>query len=91
NKEDQIYICKLLFEAMSEKALIEYSEQLERYFEKYKIKKFDYSQHKNRKFIGNGGFAVVYSATWDDKEYALKSLNNNLGLNGREFKQFKRE
>ncbi|RIB03737.1 kinase-like domain-containing protein [Gigaspora rosea] len=37
------------------------------------------------------GFAIVYSAVFDGKTYALKSLNNNLGLNDKEFKQFRRE
>ncbi|CAG8835524.1 16376_t:CDS:2, partial [Racocetra persica] len=37
------------------------------------------------------GFAVVYSAILEGEERALKSLNNNLGLNDQEFKQFSRE
>ncbi|CAG8508707.1 10729_t:CDS:2, partial [Scutellospora calospora] len=78
-------------EAIPEKAFIEYSEHLEKYLEENKIKIFDYSKYNNLKYIGKGGFAVVYSATFEGKEYALKSINNNLGLSDKEFKLFKRE
>ncbi|CAG8519931.1 23372_t:CDS:2 [Dentiscutata erythropus] len=70
---------------------MQYSEQLLSFFEDNNIKIFDYSQHKNRKFIGKGGFAIVYSAIFDGIKYALKSFNNNLSLNDKEFQQFSRE
>ncbi|CAG8744956.1 18139_t:CDS:2, partial [Racocetra fulgida] len=73
------------------KTIMQYSEQLLSYFKTNGIKIFDYSQHKNRKYIGKGGFAIVYSAILEGEERALKSLNNNLGLNDQEFKQFSRE
>ncbi|CAG8494443.1 15624_t:CDS:10, partial [Cetraspora pellucida] len=76
---------------MSGKALVEYSDQLMAYFKKYDIKIFDCSQHENLKVIGSGGFAVVYSAILEGEKYALKSLKNNLSLNEKEFKQFRRE
>ncbi|CAG8555585.1 4160_t:CDS:2, partial [Cetraspora pellucida] len=76
---------------MSGKALVEYSDQLMTYFKKYDIKIFDCSQHENLKVIGSGGFAVVYSTILEGEKYALKSLKNNLSLNHKEFKQFRRE
>ncbi|CAG8476640.1 6601_t:CDS:2 [Scutellospora calospora] len=43
------------------------------------------------KIIGQGGFAVVYSAIFQGKEYALKSLNNNITLDNKAFKQIRNE
>ncbi|CAG8587723.1 11869_t:CDS:2, partial [Cetraspora pellucida] len=70
---------------------MKYSEQLLSYFKENNMKYFDYSQHKNRKFIGKGGFAIVYSAILEGEERALKSLNNSFRFNDKEFKQFSRE
>ncbi|CAG8790674.1 6092_t:CDS:2, partial [Gigaspora rosea] len=69
----------------------EYLEQLETYFEEYNIKWFDYSEFSNLKTVGVGGYAVVYSATFQGQTYALKSLNINLSFSDKAFKQFKRE
>ncbi|CAG8436223.1 9147_t:CDS:10 [Scutellospora calospora] len=71
------------------KALIEYSEQLENNLAR--IKKFDYSQFKNKEIIGYGASAVVYSAVIQGKKYALKSLKNNLSFDKRALKRIKRE
>ncbi|CAG8736204.1 24796_t:CDS:2 [Dentiscutata erythropus] len=76
---------------MSKKALIDYSEQLMKDFEKNNIKFFDYSHDIKLKRIGQGGYAVVYSAILEGNEYALKSLNNNLDFTHEEFKKFNRE
>ncbi|CAG8782369.1 20235_t:CDS:2, partial [Gigaspora margarita] len=38
-----------------------------------------------------GAYATVYSATFQEEEYALKSLKNNLSLDEREFNQLQRE
>ncbi|CAG8809744.1 12521_t:CDS:2, partial [Cetraspora pellucida] len=71
--------------------VIEYSEQLKSYLNKYAIKNYDYSQFQNIKTIGKGAYATVYSATFQEEVYALKSLDNNLGLDEREFNQLQRE
>lgn len=76
---------------MSKKILTEYSEKLKSYLVKYDITNFDYSQFCNVKIIGSGAYATVYSATFQEKEYALKSLKNNLSLDEREFNQLQRE
>ncbi|CAG8630085.1 15566_t:CDS:2 [Dentiscutata erythropus] len=59
--------------------------------EKNNIKKLDCSQFNDKKPIGNGGSATVYSATFQGKIYALKSLNNNLCMNEKTFRKFIRE
>ncbi|CAG8722211.1 13584_t:CDS:2 [Dentiscutata erythropus] len=71
------------------RALILYTEELEKKLGD--IKKFNYSKFKDRKFIGRGGSAVVYSAVFHGKKYALKSLNNNLSIDKKIFKETKRE
>ncbi|CAG8528655.1 12028_t:CDS:2, partial [Racocetra fulgida] len=67
----------------------EFVEKLEKYLKSFNIKSFDYSQFGNPKRIGQGGFAVVYSATFDGQIYALKSLNMNLKFEEKEFRLFK--
>ncbi|CAG8741858.1 3873_t:CDS:2, partial [Racocetra persica] len=54
-------------------------------------KSFNYSQFSEINIIGRGGSAVVYSATFQEKKYALKSLNDNLFLDKKRFKKIKRE
>ncbi|CAG8602046.1 1416_t:CDS:2, partial [Dentiscutata heterogama] len=71
------------------RALILYTEELEKKLGG--IKKFNYSKFKDRKFVGRGGSAVVYSAVFQRKKYALKSLNNNLSIDKKIFKETKRE
>ncbi|RIB28060.1 kinase-like domain-containing protein [Gigaspora rosea] len=75
----------------SEKILLEYSEQLEICLKELNIRNFDYSQYSNLKIIGQGGSATVYSTTFKEKTYALKSLNNNLCLDGSAFKKLVHE
>ncbi|CAG8702463.1 5958_t:CDS:2, partial [Racocetra fulgida] len=60
--------------------VIEYSKQLEKTLEGFGIRTFDYSQFRNTKIVGCGGSAVVYSAVFQGKKYALKSLKNNLSF-----------
>ncbi|CAG8819123.1 17771_t:CDS:1, partial [Racocetra fulgida] len=52
------------------------------------IKTFDFSQCE-KKIIGIGGFAIVYSVTFEETKYALKSLNNNLHFDREMFNKFK--
>ncbi|CAG8691657.1 22105_t:CDS:10 [Dentiscutata erythropus] len=66
-------------------ALILYTEELEKKLGD--IKKFNYPEFKDRKFVGRGGSAVVYSALYQGEKYALKSLNNNLNLDKKIFKE----
>ncbi|CAG8617572.1 16670_t:CDS:2, partial [Dentiscutata heterogama] len=65
--------------------------ELEKYLKSKQIESFVYSQFSELTHIGAGGFASVYSATFNGQTYALKSLNNNLRFEKKEFKQFKRE
>ncbi|RIB20589.1 hypothetical protein C2G38_1184925 [Gigaspora rosea] len=55
------------------------------------IEKFDYSKFKTQIYVGHGGSAVVYSAVFEEKKYALKSLNNNLSIDKKRFRMIKRE
>ncbi|KAF0535458.1 kinase-like protein [Gigaspora margarita] len=73
------------------KTLCDYSDKLEKYLKSKEIRIFNYTQFNNLEKIGYGGFSVVYSSTFGGKEYALKSLNNNLYMDDKIFKQFKRE
>ncbi|CAG8771809.1 5518_t:CDS:2 [Dentiscutata erythropus] len=75
---------------MSEKALVDYSE-LEEYLKNIGIESFVYSQFSEIKIIGRGGSAIVYLTIFQKKKYVLKSLNNNLLLDEKRFKQIKRE
>ncbi|CAG8609095.1 34668_t:CDS:2, partial [Racocetra persica] len=70
------------------RALILYSEEL---VKKLGIKRLNYSKFKDRKFVGRGGSAVVFSAVFEGEKYALKSLNNNLSIDKKIFKETKRE
>ncbi|CAG8591133.1 1750_t:CDS:2, partial [Dentiscutata heterogama] len=73
---------------MSEKALVDYSE-LEEYLKSIGIKSFDSSQFSEIEIIGRGGSAIVYSTIFQKKKCVLKSLNNNLLLDVKRFKQIK--
>ncbi|CAG8664386.1 7625_t:CDS:2 [Gigaspora margarita] len=70
-----------------------FSEQLNTYLkDKNDIKIFDLLKHEiNPKCIGRGGFAIVYSVTIEEKNYALKSFKQNAVLYKDEFKEFMRE
>ncbi|CAG8793204.1 13756_t:CDS:2, partial [Dentiscutata erythropus] len=65
--------------------------ELKSYLTKYDIKNFDYSQFRNFQIIGSGAYATVYSATFKEEEYALKSLKKNLSLDEKELNQLQRE
>ncbi|CAG8651866.1 23956_t:CDS:2, partial [Dentiscutata erythropus] len=69
----------------------EFSEELEIWLKSSHIKSFDYPEFKDVKLIGRGGFAVVYSATFNGQIYALKSFNLNLKFEDNEFEKLKRE
>ncbi|CAG8458417.1 13245_t:CDS:2 [Cetraspora pellucida] len=70
--------------------VVDYSE-LEAYLKLSGVKSFNYSQFSEIEIIGRGGSAVVSSAIFQEKKYALKSVNNNLWLDEKKFKQIKRE
>ncbi|CAG8693024.1 4557_t:CDS:2, partial [Racocetra persica] len=65
--------------------------QVEKLLTKFNIEEFNYSQCKNRKLIGRGGFSLVYSIVYHEKSYALKCLNNNLGYDDKSVKLLERE
>ncbi|CAG8542884.1 24104_t:CDS:2 [Dentiscutata erythropus] len=77
--------------AKEENMMPEFIEKLEKSLKLDDIKSFDYSQFGNLNRIGEGGFAVVYSSTFNGQIYALKSLNLNLKFEEKEFRQLKRE
>ncbi|CAG8625910.1 4605_t:CDS:2 [Dentiscutata erythropus] len=56
-----------------------------------RVRKFDYSQFGDVRRIGSGKFAIVYSSTFENCNYALKSLNNNLQIDVRTIGRIKRE
>ncbi|CAG8813144.1 23525_t:CDS:1, partial [Gigaspora rosea] len=69
-----------------------FSEQLEQlkiYLKNNNVKNFDYSQCKDLKPIGEDGFGIVHSATFQDKKYALKSLRKSLQLQEKDIRDFK--
>ncbi|CAG8717383.1 9159_t:CDS:1, partial [Scutellospora calospora] len=45
----------------------------------------------NIKCVGEGEFSILYSAIFEGKKYALKSLKNNLTFEYKTFKQFMHE
>ncbi|CAG8449047.1 16668_t:CDS:2, partial [Cetraspora pellucida] len=55
------------------------------------IECFDFSHHYDLKIVGCGGSSVVYSAIFQGKKYALKSLNNNLRFGDKLFNQLIKE
>ncbi|CAG8635950.1 26163_t:CDS:2 [Gigaspora margarita] len=40
------------------------------------VKRYNYSSFKDNKFLGEGAFADVFSATFENKQYALKHIKN---------------
>ncbi|CAG8445272.1 1556_t:CDS:2 [Dentiscutata erythropus] len=70
-----------------------FSEQLDTYLkDNSDIKIFDFPKHeKNLKCIGKGGFANVYSTTFEGENYALKSFKQSEELDENEFKDFMKE
>ncbi|CAG8749165.1 13982_t:CDS:1, partial [Gigaspora rosea] len=75
----------------SEFKFSEQIKQLEIYLKEKNVKNFDYSQCKDLKQIGEGGFGIVYSATFQGTKYALKSLRKNLQLQEEDIRDFKDE
>ncbi|CAG8656926.1 36899_t:CDS:2 [Racocetra persica] len=67
------------------------SEQLEKCLKDKDIKHYDFPRSENFRIIGKGGFAVVYLATFEEEQYALKSFQQNLHFDKREFKYFMKE
>ncbi|CAG8816886.1 13965_t:CDS:1, partial [Gigaspora rosea] len=68
---------------------VAYSKRLENYLNECNIQSFCHSEFSDHKIIGQGGFTVVYSTIFQGKKYALKSLNNNIVLDNKAFKQIK--
>ncbi|CAG8630928.1 14132_t:CDS:2 [Cetraspora pellucida] len=56
-----------------------------------RVKNFNYSQFTDVTLIESGKFAIIFSATFEDKKYALKSLNNNLKIDVKTIRRVKRE
>ncbi|CAG8544167.1 13675_t:CDS:2 [Dentiscutata heterogama] len=75
----------------SDELIQECFEKIESYLKSADLKRFEFSQFSDLKPIDNGGNAVVFSANFQNKKYALKSLNNNLFVDDRRFKDIKRE
>ncbi|KAF0480855.1 glycosyltransferase family 2 protein [Gigaspora margarita] len=74
-----------------EKTTSGYLEKLEKYLNELDIKRFDYSQCKDLKRIGQGRVSVVYLVTFQGEKYALKSLVNNLDIDNETFKLIRRK
>ncbi|CAG8729756.1 23887_t:CDS:2 [Dentiscutata erythropus] len=68
-----------------------YSQMLKIFLKERSIKNFDFSQFSKRELIGRGAPAMVYSANFKRKTYALKDLNNNLIMDKKTYKKFIRE
>ncbi|CAG8846476.1 30460_t:CDS:1, partial [Racocetra persica] len=71
--------------------LIQYFDKLDSYIEDANLKRFESSEFSDLKQIDRGGTAVVFSANYQGKKYALKSLNIHLLVDDRSFKDIKRE
>ncbi|CAG8785837.1 11642_t:CDS:1, partial [Gigaspora rosea] len=69
---------------------IDYSEELQSYLNARSIESFECSEFSNLKLIGEGAFAIVHSAIFREKKYALKRLKD-LSLDEKMFKQLRRE
>ncbi|KAF0511007.1 kinase-like protein [Gigaspora margarita] len=54
------------------------------------VKRYNYSSFKDNKFLGEGAFADVFSATFENKQYALKHMKNK-DLDDEMFKTVTRE
>lgn len=70
---------------------VNYFNELEKYLKDKDVKIFNRSEDDILKEIGKGGSAMVYSATFQGKEYAIKSIKLNIDFNKEEFTKFKRE
>ncbi|CAG8473323.1 6060_t:CDS:2 [Scutellospora calospora] len=77
--------------SQSVKIISEHSEKLVRCMIECNLRSYDSSQFSDHKFIGSGRCAMVYSAIFEEKSYALKSLNNNLRVDDESIEEFIRE
>ncbi|CAG8486359.1 1683_t:CDS:2, partial [Gigaspora rosea] len=68
-----------------------YSVKLIEFLHANNVRKFDYSQFSQLRYIQKGQSAMVYSATFENKVYALKCLNNNLLMDQETLKHLTRE
>ncbi|CAG8650871.1 26737_t:CDS:10 [Dentiscutata erythropus] len=75
----------------NDKRIQNYSEQLVTKLNQYGVTKYDHSQFNVLDIVGKSRSAIVYSAIFQGKKYALKCLNNNLCLTAQTFKKFVRE
>ncbi|CAG8647077.1 2278_t:CDS:2 [Dentiscutata erythropus] len=74
----------------SDELIRECFEKIESYLKSADLKRFEFSQFSDLKPIDNGGNAVVFSANFQSKKYALKNLTNNLFVDDGKFKDIKR-
>ncbi|CAG8797051.1 8994_t:CDS:2, partial [Dentiscutata erythropus] len=70
------------------KTLLELTEFIEKRLKELNVKMFDYSQFRELEFVGSGGYANVYSAKFNGRRYALKSLRSTLRLEHKEVMTF---
>lgn len=68
-----------------------YSDKIELALKNFNIKMFDCTQFRDFKCIGTGSSAIVYTADFQGKRYALKVFHNNLFMENKAVKQFIRE
>ncbi|CAG8597161.1 2048_t:CDS:2, partial [Scutellospora calospora] len=76
---------------MAERVLLEYFKKLKEWVKNLDVKKLDFSQYNNLEFIGLGGCATVYSASFQGQKFAIKSINNNICLDDKSNKKLVRE
>ncbi|KAF0494223.1 kinase-like protein [Gigaspora margarita] len=74
-----------------EGTLLMHSGSLVRLLGQKNVKNLDYSEFTNPRPIGKGATATVYLTTSRRKNYALKSLNNNLDMDKRKLKLLSQE
>ncbi|CAG8857079.1 28572_t:CDS:1, partial [Gigaspora margarita] len=55
------------------------------------MKFFKYSEFNVYKIIRHGGYATVYSATFQNQKYALNCLNSRPTINEKDFSRMLRE
>ena len=60
------------------KSLSSGNELIDKFIQEQQLKWFPYNTFENVKYLDEGGFSIVYTATWSDKHtLVLKSLNNS--------------
>ncbi|KAF0494222.1 kinase-like protein [Gigaspora margarita] len=68
-----------------------YSVKLVEFLHANNVRNFDFSQFSQVSYIQKGQFAMVFSATFENKVYALKCLNNNLYMDQETLRHLTRE